>query len=177
MRKGNAKEYGKVAQRLHWLVAALVLLMSALGFLMSGQPAGSEKSPLVIVHILFGCVLTVSVLFRVIWKWFDVAPDPPSKLSPLNLLGFKSTHVLIYVALFTMALSGLTMALSFQIPFLPLSISGGVRIGLPQLFLFHKLMVVILWGLIAGHVGGVLYYQLAKGDVLSRMGIKRFNKP
>ena len=155
-------------------VAHLMFFMTLLGILMSGQPTGPGKSTLLNIHVVTGFVLVVLVIIRIAWKWFDITPDPPDKLSPLNLFAYKTTHVLIYISLFALLTSGLTMALSFRLSFLPLLITENIRIGQSGLFLFHKLMLVILWCLIASHVGGVLFYQMKKSDVLSRMGITWF---
>ena len=176
MKKGNSKEYGKVAQRLHWLIAFLIFLMSLLGLMMSGQPAGFMKSTLLNIHVLSGFGLAILTFARLLWKWFDSAPHHPDKLSPLNLLAYKSTHLFIYVALILMVTSGITMAFSFRFSFLPLSISQNFTVGLSSLFLFHKLIFVMLWCLIIGHICGVLYYQFRKADVLSRMGLNWFIK-
>ncbi|MBU2511492.1 cytochrome b/b6 domain-containing protein [bacterium] len=174
MIQGNSRKYGKPAQLLHWLIATLVFFMSLLGLFMSGQPAGSEKSTLLSIHIATGFVLTVLVVIRVAWKWFDITPAPPDQLSPFNLFAYKTTHVLMYISLFALLTSGITMALSFRISFLPFQIATDIKISRLHLFLFHKSIFVILWCLIAGHIGGVLYYQVKKSDVLSRMGITWF---
>ena len=177
MNKGNSEEYGKVAQRLHWLMAFLIFLMSLLGLMMSGQPASFMNSILLNLHILGGFGLAVLTLARLFWKWFDKAPDHPDQLSQLNLLAYKGTHLFIYVSLILMVTSGITMALSFWLPFLPWVISNNFTMGRSTLFLFHKLIFVILWSLIIGHICGVLYYQFRKSDVLSRMGLNWFVKP
>lgn len=176
MIKGNSIKYGKLAQLLHWVVAIYVFSISTIGILMWVRPSGFDPSTLINVHIVVGRMLAFLVVARVVWKWFDVTPGLPDRLSFINRIAYKTTHLSIYALLIAISISGITLALSLQSASLSLFTGESFRIDKTSLYLFHKLLVVILWCLIFGHVGGVLSYQFRKSDILSRMGVTWFLK-
>jgi len=68
------------------------------------------------------------------------------------------------------------MAISREIIILPIRTIANIYNWQNHGFYFHILLFTFLIGLIAGHVGGVIVYQVTKSDVLSRMGLTWFKK-
>ncbi len=46
---------------------------------------------------------------RLVWKIFDVKPDPPNGLTGLHLRGAELIHVLIYLVLVVLSVSGIVL--------------------------------------------------------------------
>jgi len=174
MEKASALKYSKPSQLLHWVTAVLVFWMGIFGVLMFLASSRSDQGFFLRFHLIGGLLLVGIHLIRLAWRWFDSAPPPPERLSPLNRLLFKATHWAIYAVLSVLLISGIGMLFAFTPALLPFSISPFLSAHRSLLFFSHLFLFVALFGLVAGHVGGVLYYQVRKGDVLSRMGIRWF---
>ncbi len=174
--RSTNSEYGKIAQMLHWGVACLIFIMGTIGITLAIIEKSVVRTTLLNIHIGIGIVLSVFVIIRIIWKFNDNSPDPPEKLSSLHLLAFKLTHIFIYIVAVALITSGIVMAISLGFDILPFKPIVGIYIGKTAVFIFHILMFLFLMGLIAGHVGGVIIYQITKSDVLSRMGLTWFKK-
>ncbi|MBU3914841.1 cytochrome b/b6 domain-containing protein, partial [bacterium] len=163
-------DYGKISQILHWLIATLIMTMSVIGVTLAIIEKSIGRTTLLTVHIGVGGVLSVLILIRIVWKAGNVTPNPPDGLSPLHVLGFRLTHIFLNSVAIALVASGIIMALNWGMDILPIKTIAGIYIGRSTVFYFHILMFTFLMGLIGGHVGGVIIYQVTKSDVLSRMG-------
>ena len=169
------QSYNYGTQLFHWASALLVLGMIPLGFAM--QDAGAAaKLTLYRAHALSGSLLVLLTMARIAWV---LTHDSPQALpvSRLHYVGMKGIHVLLYVVLLIMGASGLAMMALSNLP----DVLKGVATTFPDLSKLaarraHGAGARIYIALLAAHVGGVIRYQLAEGDILSRMGITLFRK-
>ena len=60
--------YDRVAIALHWLLAALIVAMLALGCYMGSLPKGPERAGLFNLHKSVGTVVLLLVAFRLLWR-------------------------------------------------------------------------------------------------------------
>ncbi len=166
--------YSRRVQVLHWLSAALILLMIPLGFCMQGIESRSLELFAFRLHVLSGIVVLALTVLRLVWRWMDGSPEPLQDLSPLHrrMVGF--IHALLYLVLAGLSISGVILlmqsglgAILFGLSSEPIPADLGEY--LPRQA--HAAEARVYMALLVAHVGGVLVHQLTHGEVLARMGV------
>lgn len=165
--------YHPVHVALHWLMFLLVIMMLGVGkFVMPGIPPDNPQKPSMLqIHAYIGAFITLLLMARVVLLFTTKRPAPADAGNAfLNLIA-RGVHILFYLLLIGMAVSGLGM---FQQANLPAVFSGASpypadffvyppRIG-------HGLISTLLVLLILLHVGAALYHQfIRKDNLLARM--------
>ena len=154
-------EHTRRVQVLHGMSALLILLMIPLGFYMQRI----ESQPLELlafrIHVLLGIVILALTLL----------PD----LSPLHARMVGIVHVLLYLVLLGLSISGLILLMQSGLAGILLGqsaepIPANLNEYLPRKA--HGAEARIYIALLLSHVAGVLIHQLTKGEVLARMGIR-----
>lgn len=158
---------------LHWLIALLVLMMLGVGkFVLPGVPADDPQKVFMLrTHAFIGGAIAVLLVVRLVMRFAVQRPAPADAGHPfLNFLA-KAVHVLLYVLLIGMAVSGLGL---FQLANLPAIFNGAAPY--PQDFfqypprMGHGLTSWLLIALIALHFGAAMYHQFVRRDnLLARM--------
>ncbi len=104
----QTETYTRTAIVLHWLIAVCVFVQITLGLWMIGIP----KSPPGIraywynVHKSTGITLGVLILVRVFWRLAHRAPALPLRLPGWQRIAAKASHLLLYLCMLTMPLTG-----------------------------------------------------------------------
>jgi|TARA_R100000687_G_scaffold13842_1_gene10634 cytochrome b561 len=97
--------YGAITIVIHWLTALMVIGLFALGWWMLTLTYYDEWYRLgPWWHKSFGIVLLALTVLRVIWTLLNTKPKPLG--SRLERVGAKAGHLLLYVLLFTVMISG-----------------------------------------------------------------------
>ena len=165
--------YYSVHVVLHWLIAIMVIGAFAVGmaFLNSTPNSAPEKVTYLQMHSIWGTVLAVLLVIRLITRFTLKRPAPADAGHPLLNLTAKVVHFLLYVGVFAMLLSGANM--SRQAGLMQVFSGQG---SLPEdFFLFppralHGMTFSILFILILIHFGAAMYHQfIRKDNLLSRM--------
>ncbi|QHM70588.1 cytochrome b [Mixta intestinalis] len=105
--KNSNDEYGHIAVSIHWLVALSVYGMFALGLWMVSlgyYDIWYHKAPE--LHKSIGMVLFALMIFRVLWRLISPPPPPLTSYSPLVRYGATAAHLLLYLLLFAIFISG-----------------------------------------------------------------------
>ncbi|HEY0748146.1 MAG TPA: cytochrome b [Steroidobacteraceae bacterium] len=102
--------YGAVAQTFHWLIAALIVAQFTLGWMAGDLPLGMQKLAMLARHKSFGMTVLMLAVLRLVWRLFHRAPELPLGMSPTERMLARGTHVLFYVLLFAMPLTGWMMS-------------------------------------------------------------------
>lgn len=100
---GGAARYGPVAQAIHWLVAALALIVISLGLAAGLAPLNRPlRSNLLLAHRPFGLIILAVMAFRMLWRWRHSAPPLPPSVARLEAGLAHLTHLGLYVIFITM---------------------------------------------------------------------------
>lgn len=168
--KSTTTQYGRLAQALHWISSILIIILWPLGFAMVRIGSSSSQTRLYQVHVAIALIVTLITIVRVIWHFVDETPDPPPELTALNTKIFLWTHNLLYITLFVLATSGIAMLISSGLGISPRNIlPEAIESTLPRSA--HSVVSKIFILLLFAHIGGIIRYQLTKGNTLARMGI------
>lgn len=178
--------YGTVSLSFHWIIAALVILNLAGGIYMGYLPrADPAKALIVMLHKSTGLtILTLSVL-RLVWRLMNPWQPLPMEFSPALKAAARATHLLFYVLIIGIPLSGWAMVSASPRPS-PLIWYGlfewpklGFLTSLPpeqkkpwtgSFAEIHEILAYMAIALIVLHVGAALYHHYVRRDeVLRRM--------
>ena len=97
--------YDTVAMSLHWLIAVLLIFMLFFGEdLMKGEKARQRIGPS--LHVSIGSAILVLSVLRLIWRLFNPPPAYPASMAPWERMAAKATHLLFYVLLIGIPLTG-----------------------------------------------------------------------
>ena len=147
--------------------------MIPIGLIMTRIEAGPGQDSLYRTHVALGLVVLALTGIRlgalVLTRW----PGPPPGLSSIRRVAFGGVHVLLYVVLIGMIVTGAGMLLLSGLAPTPAGVVPGEIKDVPPRSAHHLLAIVFIV-LLVMHVAGVLEHQLRTGDVLSRMGIGWF---
>jgi cytochrome b561 len=175
LRNDDAR-YGAVAKTLHWLIAALVLVMFGLGWYMSDLPLGQHKFDMYQLHKSIGISIAFLAAARLLWRLFNPAPPLPRSLQPWERTAARVNHALLYAMLCVQPTIGFLQSNAANFPI----VWWGV-VRLPPLIgtdetLGETLVEVHEWGsrvilvLVLLHVAAALrHHFVLRDDVLRRM--------
>ncbi|HTX49045.1 MAG TPA: cytochrome b/b6 domain-containing protein [Caulobacteraceae bacterium] len=179
------RRYDVVSIWLHWIIAALVVVQLCLGWYMNEVlPEHSPAKPQVLtIHISVGLTILILVLIRIGVRLTHPAPPLPPELPLWERILARATHVLFYLLLLALPLTGWTLVSLGTRPIhfwgLPWPHLPGVHavFGSPaprpvRERLAHVQVYILIWIVLlnlALHVVGALWLQFGKSPVLWRM--------
>jgi cytochrome b561 len=168
-------EYGAVAKGLHWLTFLLLAAQYVVGELMPHISGKTPNEGLVAWHILIGAVILLVIAVQLIWR----LAHPVRLLTampPWQQYLALATHWTLYALIVVITVLGWGAA-SFRgwevkifgvLPLPALAAKGTPWVH--EAGDVHVVLVYVLLGVIALHVGGALYHQFITRDrVLARM--------
>jgi cytochrome b561 len=165
--------YHPVHVALHWLMFLLVIMMLGVGKLvMPGVAVSDPQKPLMLqTHAYIGIFITILLVARLIVLFTTKRPAPADAGNSFLNFVARAVHFLLYFLLLGMAVSGLGL---FQSANLPAIFRGAIPypqdffVYLPRIG--HGLISTVLLLLILLHVGAAFYHQFfLKDNLLSRM--------
>ena len=172
-RKSTPSTYGNVAVTLHWLSAALILILLGTGFLAANTTDPEIKARILSLHAPLGIAVMVLTLIRIgWWRFADRKPEPIAGTGKWQAMVAGMVHLLFYFVILAMAASGIALfALSGAGPFIFTNAPG----PLPDFNAFppripHGLGARAMVLLLLVHAGAALYHHFFKRDgLLKRM--------
>jgi len=174
----EVSRYHPLLVALHWLLAVLIVAALALGALVMAKLPNSDPAKLEALrsHMAGGALILGLTLARLTVRIGTMHPARASTGSFfLNMVAWAS-HRMLYVLIFTMAASGITMALQAGLVDV---VYGGHGALPPDLWVYpvrslHYLISRMLMALIALHIAGALYHAVILRDgLLRRMAFGR----
>jgi cytochrome b561 len=170
MAKSKPDRYGAVAVSIHWITAALILVLLGSGFRAANAMDPVAKGAFLRIHIPLAVAILLLTLFRVVWWWlFDRKPRPVQGSPAWQEWLAWATHVAFYIVILGMVASGIgMMVLSDAAPdiFAGSSTLPDFNDFLPRVP--HGLGAFLLVALLVAHIGAALYHHFIRRDGLLR---------
>lgn len=167
--------YTSVAISLHWLMALLIFAGWGLGFYMQDLPLSPSKLRYYSWHKWTGVTLFMLAIIRISWLTTHPAPHRPQGMA-WQARAARATHVVLYVLMFIIPLSGWLMSSAKGVPtvyfgVLPIpDLLGKNEATADILVQVHRWLAYGLAVLVAAHIGGAIKHQLVDRDgLLGRM--------
>ncbi len=161
--------YSGVAIAFHWIIAVLVIGNIA-GALITDDWEGAARGTVMGLHKATGITVLVLSIGRLLWRLSHRPPPLPQSLDPLVRAAARTSHVLFYVLMIAMPMTGWLMVSAadprrplqwfglFDLPYLPVqgnkALGGFGHDG-------HEVLGWVFLGLIALHVAGALKHHFA----------------
>jgi cytochrome b561 len=168
--------YGAVAQTLHWLIAAMIIVMLGLGYYMEDLPEGARKLELYGIHKSTGITIALLAALRLVWRLLNPPPPLPASMRPWERKAARIVHALLYLMLFVQPLVGFLQSNAAGVPvvlwgFVPLPPLIGPDEALADTLIgVHAVGGNFLAILVIVHVAAALrHHFVLKDDVLRRM--------
>ncbi|WP_269582406.1 cytochrome b [Roseibium sp. Sym1] len=184
MLRNTRTGYGSVAILFHWVMAALIVGMIALGLYMHQQPLEEPATfQLYQLHKSIGFVVLSLGVLRLVWRLANPAPGLPEGMHPLEKIGAHLGHVGLYALILLLPVSGWLMVSAspwgiptvlfnvLPVPHLPVPAALGTQEQAETFFkLLHEYGAYLLIALIGVHVAAAFKHHLiARDDTLKRM--------
>ena len=105
--RDTVTEYSLISKLLHWASAIILFVQIPLGFYLVDLDFGPERLNIENIHVIIGLCMFYLVILRLINKIIN----PPPKLEPSIFKGqkllAKSNHLLLYVTILSITISGI----------------------------------------------------------------------
>jgi cytochrome b561 len=172
----SSTRYTGLAIALHWLIAVAILGSFAVGLYMADLPLSPQKLKLYSWHKWAGVTIFLFVAVRLGWRLLHRPPELPAAMPAWQRKVAEATHVLLYVLMIAVPLSGWLMssAKGFQTVWfgvlpLPDLLSKNEDLG-KLLAEVHELLNWSMAALVVAHLGAALkHHFFDRDDVLTRM--------
>jgi cytochrome b561 len=172
MTQNSPKRYHPLQITLHWLVVLLVFAAFVIGKSMSGQPNDDAKLTPLAFHMAVGVITFLVIVYRFVMRQRLPKPEHVTAGNPFFDWIGKAVHYALYLLVFLMAVSG--VSLSVQAGLAPIVFGGSGT--LPTDFfdftarMMHGFIAPALVLTMLLHVGAAFYHQfMLKDNLLSRM--------
>ena len=175
--KNSATSWGSVSKWLHWLIAALILLLGIVGLTMGELPRTPKYFWVYTAHKSLGITVLALVVARIAWRVYAGAPTPVAGTPGWQHRLASLTHWLLYVLIIALPLSGwLYDSANGLRPFKLFGLVEMPKLIAPDEAAALTSHTVHEWGfwllicVVLAHAGAALYHHLIAGDAtLARM--------
>jgi cytochrome b561 len=171
---GNTEAgYGFIAVALHWVMAALLIGLAALGVYMVALPDvgfDTRKILLILYHKELGMLALVLFAMRLAWRVTNILPNLVEDLPDWQKVTARFVHLCFYALMFALPMTGWLMssAAGFPVSFLQLfplpDLIGPSDYLFRQLIDIHKWLSYALLAFLAVHAGAALRHRFTYRD-------------
>jgi cytochrome b561 len=174
----SATRWGWPAKTLHWIGAAMILLLLVHGWWMTHMTPRPDRLANYAGHSALGYDLLALIVLRLLWRWLNPVPELPADLKPWERMAAHAGHYSLYVLMFFVSLSGWMVATTFRTPMtrdllginVPAIVTAVDRSTRQWIEQSHMVLAYLLAAVVLIHVIGALRHHLLKrNDVLRRM--------
>lgn len=168
--------YHRVSIFFHWLLALLIVAAFVLGSIMTDMRISPAKLQYYSWHKWLGVTILALVAMRLLSRLLNGAPAYPDSMKPWEKIVASGTHILLYVLMFAVPVSGYlyTYAAGFPVVYLgmfelPALIGPNPELK-PLLKEVHEVLTKIMFVLVALHVLAALkHHFIDKDGIFQRM--------
>jgi cytochrome b561 len=114
--RNSERRYGGVTQLFHWVIVGLVITQFVLANRAESLPLGAKKIAVFAQHKSVGMTILGLAILRFMWRRLNPVPLVPSSTPGWQRLAAHVSHVLLYLFLFLMPLSGWLMSSARNFP-------------------------------------------------------------
>ncbi|MCX7165372.1 MAG: cytochrome b [Rhodocyclales bacterium] len=172
----SSTRYTGLAIGLHWLIALAIIGTFAVGLYMHDLPLSPQKLRIYSWHKWAGVTIFLCVILRLGWRLRHRPPEFPVGMPAWQHKAAEATHVLLYLLMFAVPLSGWLMssAKGFQTVWfgvlpLPDLLDKNKELG-SLLQEVHEVLNFGMAALVIAHLGAALkHHFIDRDDVLARM--------
>jgi cytochrome b561 len=176
MLRNTEQAWGTPAKVFHWAVAVLVFTQIGLGWAAVNWRLSPTKLDLFVWHKSIGILILLLMLARLGWRSVNVAPSLPMGMLRFERLAAHLSHVILYMLLFLMPLTGWIISSASNIPFrvfwqVPLpTIVQPDKVLADEVARVHLALFFVLALLLTLHIVAAFRHHFVKrNDVLQRM--------
>lgn len=174
--RNDGQRYGALAQLFHWTIAALVVVMFAVGGYMTDLPLGPDKIEVYNLHKSLGVVILALMALRLIWRFVSPAPPLPAGMPGHERAAAAASHALLYLLILAQPTIGILHSNAANFPVVVFGLFTLPPLAGPSEALKAALETAHFWvawailGLVCIHVAAALrHHFLLKDDILRRM--------
>lgn len=174
--RNTATRFGAIAQFFHWIIVALIITQYVLVQIFEDMPLGMAKIKMIGNHKAVGMTILMLAVLRLIWRWANPVPELPGTLKPYERRLAHISHILLYLLIFAIPVSGWIMSSVANIPvsyfglFAFPNLVGADKSWVDPVKEVHEILNVMLLITVAIHVAAALkHHFILKDDVLKRM--------
>ena len=161
---------------LHWLMALLIAIQAAVGWIGTDMARSPAKVDVMTLHKSLGITLLLLALLRLVWRVLHAAPPLPQGSARWERIAARATQMLLYLLLLALPLSGWLAASTTAVPWKLWWFLTWPRLAAPDQALhdrsagMHEVLVWLLVALLALHVAAALrHHFLLRDNVLRGM--------
>jgi cytochrome b561 len=168
MNNMGISRYSKTAMLLHWIIAILIVTNYVLYYVAESYPE-EQRGAYMMPHMSIGISVLALSLFRLFWRLGHKPPALPSELAGWQAMLSKSVHVIFYVLIIAIPITGWLMVSAHpKAP--PVSYFGFFDLDLPFGkskalsgigYEGHEILGKVFYGVLALHIIGALKHQFA----------------
>ncbi|MDO8702958.1 MAG: cytochrome b [Undibacterium sp.] len=170
------QRYNRLSIFFHWLLALLIIAAFALGSIMSDMKISPSKLQYYSWHKWMGVTILALVALRLLTRLLKGAPAYPDSMKKWEKQVANGTHVVLYLLMFAVPLSGYfyTSAAGFPVVYLglfelPTIIAPNPELK-PILKEVHEILTKVMFALVALHVLAALkHHFIDKDGIFQRM--------
>ncbi|MBC7750862.1 MAG: cytochrome b [Candidatus Saccharibacteria bacterium] len=171
-----AQQYTRTAIGLHWIMATLIVAAFGVGLIVGDMTFSPTALLYISYHKWLGVTVFLFAVIRVLWRATHPAPGLDPNISRIENWLAHVVHMLLYVLIFAVPLSGYfySLAAGFPIVYLGIipvpSLIGSHPEIADTLKEVHEVFVYGMAGLVGLHVAGALkHYVIDRDGTLARM--------
>jgi len=180
MTRNSITSWGWPAILLHWIGAALILVLLAHGWWMTHLAPRPDRAVNYAWHAALGYDFLALLVLRLLWRWLNPVPALPDDLKPWERHAARAGHIGLYVLMFAATLSGWALAGTgrrlFQQDLFGLTVPliYTSKDGHDLLEDAHMILSYLLAALVLVHLAGALRHHFLKRNMILRrmIGVK-----
>lgn len=165
--------WNRLARFFHWSIVFLLLAQGIAALLMDSFPR-QMRGDVMMLHKSVGVLILVLAIARLLWRLASKAPPPLAEVSAANRILASLGHVLLYVLLFAVPLSGFLMSayggretVFFGLFALPNFVAPNEALN-GVMHDWHEPLFFTLVLVAAGHAAAALYHHFVRRDATLR---------
>ena len=157
---------------MHWITAALILLMLIAGQRFGGEMSDADRSFSLMLHSSLGLLVILLVASRLACRFSGMARPPAHPLSANQARIARLVQGALYTLLVALPITGILTARAHELPVRMLGlfdISTGNTARFDQLRQVHQALTWAIIALLVLHIGAGLLHALKRDGVMHGM--------